>query len=108
MPQTSKRLDREARTLSAMARIYCKAHHGRRGELCGECSELLEYAQTRLACCPFGADKPTCAKCSVHCYEPAMRERVRAVMRYSGPRMILCHPLLALLHLLDGLRDRRV
>ncbi len=36
-----------------------------------------------------------------------MRERVRAVMRYAGPRMLLCHPILALLHLRDGLTRRR-
>jgi hypothetical protein len=33
-----------------------------------------------------------------------MRERVTAVMRYAGPRMLLRHPWLALRHLLDGLR----
>jgi hypothetical protein len=33
-----------------------------------------------------------------------MRERVRAVMRYAGPRMLLRHPILAVLHLLDGMR----
>jgi len=34
-----------------------------------------------------------------------MRERIRAVMRYAGPRMLWRHPLLALLHLADGLQD---
>jgi hypothetical protein len=29
------------------------------------------------------------------------------VMRYAGPRMLLSHPVLALLHLIDGLRRRR-
>ena len=31
-----------------------------------------------------------------------MRERVRAVMRYSGPRMLTRHPVLAVAHLADG------
>ena len=94
--------------MAAMVRIYCKAHHDERsgrGELCRECSELLDYARMRLERCPFGAEKPTCAKCSVHCYKPAMRERIRAVMRYAGPRMIPRHPVLALRHLLDGRRS---
>jgi len=30
-----------------------------------------------------------------------MREKVREVMRYSGPRMILRHPWLALMHVVD-------
>jgi hypothetical protein len=55
--------------------------------------------------CPFGADKPTCANCTIHCYRAEMREQVREVMRYSGPRMMWRHPLLALAHLLiDGRR----
>ena len=48
----------------------------------------MAYARLRLEKCRYGADKPTCAKCTTHCYRPAMRERVRAVMRYSGPRML--------------------
>jgi hypothetical protein len=35
-----------------------------------------------------------------------MREKVRAVMRYSGPRMAGKHPVLAVRHLLDGLRKK--
>jgi hypothetical protein len=27
-------------------------------------------------------------------------------MRYAGPRMLLSHPILAILHLIDGLRAR--
>jgi hypothetical protein len=33
-----------------------------------------------------------------------MRDRVKTVMRYSGPWMLGRHPVLALLHKLDGLR----
>jgi hypothetical protein len=54
----------------------------------------------RLAKCPFQENKSTCANCTVHCYKPDMRQRVRAVMRYAGPRMMWRHPILALTHLL--------
>jgi hypothetical protein len=37
-----------------------------------------------------------------------MRERIREVMRYSGPRMLLSHPLMAIRHLIDGLRKPRL
>jgi hypothetical protein len=33
-----------------------------------------------------------------------MRSKVRKVMRYSGPRMLACHPILAIEHLMDGFR----
>ena len=94
------RMTREARTLEAMIRIYCHGQHGTRGDaLCAECTDLQAYAGLRLDKCPFQEEKTTCAKCPVHCYKPAMRERVRQVMRYAGPRMLLRHPILALLHL---------
>lgn len=104
----SQRLDprraREARTVDAMIRIYCHGVHGTPEGLCDECRDLAAYARQRLARCPYGALKPTCAKCPIHCYAPDMRERIRAVMRYAGPRMLLHHPLLALGHLADGIR----
>jgi hypothetical protein len=108
-----KRLTREERTIVAMVALYCRDQHGaevRRDAdgACAECAELLAYARLRLVRCRYGADKPTCAKCPTHCYKPAMRERVREVMRYSGPRMLKSHPVLALAHLVDGRRGGAV
>lgn len=85
-----------------MIGIYCKDHHDTKDQLCPECDELREYAFIRLDKCKFGEEKPTCANCTVHCYKPDKREQVRAVMRYSGPRMLLRHPLLAIAHIVDG------
>lgn len=97
-----KRIAREQATVSAMIRIFCRGRHASRGELCSECAELQAYAMNRLARCPFGQDKPTCANCQIHCYKPQLRERIREVMRYAGPRMLWRHPILAIRHLLDG------
>jgi hypothetical protein len=33
-----------------------------------------------------------------------MRERIRKVMRYAGPRMLYTHPVLALFHLFHSLK----
>lgn len=98
------RIAREKRTVAAMAALYCRRQHGTRHGLCPDCRELLDYAHRRLERCPFQADKPICARCPVHCYRPDMRRRIRALMRYAGPRMLLYHPVLALRHLLDGRR----
>lgn len=106
MPSMSGRIAREKRTIRAMIGIYCPAHHGGRGVPCDDCRELMDYALRRLDCCKFGDEKPTCADCPVHCYKPTMRGRVQTVMRYAGPRMMLRHPILAVLHLWDGRRAR--
>jgi hypothetical protein len=97
------RIVREKRTVAAMVDIYCHAHHGTADTLCSECSLLLEYARCRLDRCPFGAAKTPCAKCPTHCFQPLMRTRIKAVMRYAGPRMLLRHPILAMLHQWDSL-----
>lgn len=102
--QSSRRLAREWQTIEMMIQIYCRDHH-QQGELCQECQSLLDYASVRLDRCQFGAEKPTCAKCPVHCYQKVRREQVRVVMRYAGPRMLWEHPLLSLRHWLDGLRS---
>src|SRR3972149_6715143 len=94
-------LKRERHTIQVMIGIYCRGHHRPKEALCADCRALLDYALQRIEKCPFQADKPTCAKCTIHCYKPAMREQVRRVMRYAGPRMIIRHPLLALRHGLD-------
>lgn len=102
----SRRLVREQRTLRAMIAIYCRGHHGEKAGSCDDCSELLQYGLARLERCPFGAGKPTCARCPIHCYKPAMRQRIKAVMRFAGPRMLWRHPILALLHQWDAVRSR--
>ena len=94
---------REFKMIAAMLRMYCRAHHGsKQSALCDECTDLHDYARRRLERCVFGDAKPTCAKCTVHCYKPAMRERIRVVMRWAGPRMLWYHPVLAVRHMLDG------
>ncbi|MED5505099.1 MAG: nitrous oxide-stimulated promoter family protein, partial [Pseudomonadota bacterium] len=99
------KLATELKTVKAMVEVYCKDHYGTRGELCSECRELLEYAEVRLDRCPYGEDKPTCNQCPIHCYKPEPKEQMRLVMRYSGPRMLLKHPILAIRHLVHEKRD---
>jgi len=102
---SSPRLRREAQTVAAMVRLYCRGHHhaGPRA-LCPDCRELLDYARQRLGRCPFQEDKTSCADCTVHCYHPRMRQAIQEAMRYAGPRMVMRHPLLAVFHWWDKRR----
>ena len=104
MNGTGPRISQEKRTIDAMLGIYCRDRHATREGLCPDCTALRGYAHRRLEICPFQEDKPVCNRCEVHCYSARMRERVRAVMRYAGPRMLLRHPVLAIRHLLDERR----
>lgn len=98
------RLTRENKTIAAMIRMQCRARHHTPDGLCPDCHELLAYSGERLSRCPYREEKPQCVRCPIHCYKPAMRERIRAVMRYAGPRMTYRHPLLAFYHLIVGMR----
>jgi len=97
-------MSKEKTTMEAMIALYCRENHKKTKGLCSDCEELRLYGEKRLENCPFKEDKPTCSKCTTHCYKPDMRERVRKVMRYSGPRMILHHPIMAVGHLVKNLK----
>jgi len=100
----NRRLARELETIKVMLRIACRDRHRTAEGLCAECAGLFDYAAKRLALCPYGAEKPTCANCRIHCYGKRQREQVRETMRYAGPRMMLRHPYLAIMHVVDGRR----
>lgn len=101
------RLDRERRTIGAMIEIYCRGRHQAAVGLCSECEKLYAYAMQRIDKCPFQENKPACAKCTIHCYKPQMRQEVREVMRYAGPRMLLYHPILTIMHYMDEMKHSR-
>jgi hypothetical protein len=89
----------EKKTVAAMVRIYCAEHHQDDRGVCEACGALLAYSNARLDACPYGGGKPTCRTCPIHCYRPAEREAMRQVMRLAGPRMMLRHPWLSIVHL---------
>jgi hypothetical protein len=101
-PGDDVKMEREIETVRLMINLYCRGHHGGRESLCTECGGLFDYVKQRLEKCPLKDNKPKCSKCSVHCYKPAMREKIKGVMRYSGPRMIFRHPILTCKHYLRG------
>lgn len=106
MVNTGKRIDSQKKTVDVMIRIYCKKKHHSSHGLCADCEQLLGYAHKRLDYCRFGNDKGICGKCPIHCYKPEMREKIQEVMRFSGPRMVYSHPIMAFQHLLDGMKKK--
>lgn len=96
--KTLRKTEREKRVVCDMIAIYCRHHHNTK-TLCDECRALADYATQRSDHCPYKENKTFCSQCTTHCYAPAMREKIRKVMRYAGPRMIFYHPIAALRHL---------
>ena len=107
-PKTASRREKEKQVVALMIGLYCRKNHGtKRGQLCPECRELADYAASRSDHCPFMETKTFCANCRVHCYKPSMREKIRTVMRFSGPRMIFYHPVMALHHVISTMQERK-
>ena len=95
-----KRIEREKSVVDKMVRLYCRRKLGMKTPT-AEYIELIEYAHRRLDGCKFGEQKPACKRCPIHCYKPAMRDTMREIMRWSGPRMIIYDPIAALRHLFN-------
>lgn len=97
--EKDKVLNAEKETISLMLALYCHDKHEQIKELCEDCSQLEVYAHQRLEHCQFMPEKPVCARCPVHCYQPHYRQQIREVMRYAGPRMLTRAPGAAIRHL---------
>ena len=111
MNKVDKKRQKEQYVVEEMIRLYCRKNHSKEepqaGQMCSACQELSDYAKLRSQKCPFMEEKTFCANCRVHCYQPEMREQIRQVMRFSGPRMLLYHPVLAIWHLICSKRESK-
>lgn len=112
--------EREKKVVRLMIALYCHGNHSsdrnygshwrhgvKRDSLCSECAELADYADARVAHCPHMETKTFCSNCKTHCYKSEMRERIRTVMRYSGPRMLFHHPVMAVRHLIESKKEKK-
>ena len=111
MDKVEKKRLKEQQVVSEMIALYCRKNHQtgtnvKKGEFCQECAQLRDYAVQRSERCRFMENKTFCANCKVHCYKPEMREKIRRVMRFSGPRMLLYHPGMAIWHLVTSMREK--
>lgn len=110
MSDIAGKREKEKRIVKEMIALYCHGHHHNAAgeEMCDECRALCDYAWKRSDLCPFMETKTFCSNCTVHCYQPEMREKIRTVMRWSGPRMIFHHPAMALSHVIASKREKRL
>ena len=87
----------ELKTVAFMITLFCrKKHKSQRGRLCPDCAFLLEYVRL-----------PFCSCCPIHCYRTDMRAKIIEVMRFSGPRMLIYHPVTAIRHIAATIKQKR-
>lgn len=108
MKNMNTKRDKEKYMVEEMIALYCRKNHNtKKYHMCNECFELAEYAKSRSDNCPFMEEKTFCSNCKVHCYKPEMREKIRKVMRFSGPRMIFVHPIMAIKHVICTIKEKK-
>ncbi|MEG0255124.1 nitrous oxide-stimulated promoter family protein [Vagococcus sp.] len=95
----------EKKTVQAMIDIYYKQYKD--DEHLIEKEDVENYAMSRLNYCRFGEEKPTCKVCPVHCYKKSYKEKMQKIMRYSGPRMMIYHPVMSVEHFVKEWRFKR-
>jgi len=109
--QIEEKRENEKKVCDLMIQIFCSKNHKTHSlkkieNLCSECKELSDYVHLRVSKCPFMETKTFCAMCRVHCYKPQMKEKIKIVMRFSGPRMLFYHPILAIKHLILTIKEK--
>jgi len=98
----NNRLDTEKKIFEKMVLIYCKKKH-KYDSACMDCREIIKYGHNKINNCIHGKEKPFCSKCTVHCYEKNIKEKVKDIMIFSGPRIFFYHPIVSLKHFLSSL-----
>jgi hypothetical protein len=102
----NQKINKDTQVLAEFINIYCSDRHGNAEktrpaaggaagqyiglcevELCDECRKLFLHAVSKRVICPYDP-KPSCKKCTSHCYAPGYREKIREVMRYSGMQLM--------------------
>lgn len=105
--QLNEKRNQEKETIRFMITVYCKKNHKYKQGMCKECQELYEYACKRIDVCPFMETKTFCSSCKVHCYGKEQRDKIREVMRFSGPRMLFYNPTMAIRHMMNTIKNKR-
>ncbi len=97
---TASHIEREKKTVELMIRLYCRKKEKIQFFVptVKSCSAMPTHVSTIVR---LERRRVHAKECTVHCYKPVMRERMRQVMRFSGPRMLLYAPWQAIRHLLN-------
>ena len=100
--EKNTRLGKDRKTLEAIGRIYCSAHHDGTPKdaagLCASCRQAIDRTLERTASCPYGHEG-NCQDCDIHCQRGEAQLRIKEIMRYAAPRMTLRHPLMTMEYL---------
>ncbi len=99
--------EKDRQTLEAIGFIYCRAHHLDEPKdaqgLCPSCREAIEGTLLKTLQCPYN-HAGNCQDCTIHCQRGESQARIKTIMAYAAPRMLLRHPVMTARYLGKKLR----
>ena len=100
-------LEKDRATVEAIGRIYCKRYHREASKdvsgLCESCRRAVDLTVDRAQACPNNHEE-NCEDCAIKCQRGDDQKRIKEIMRYSAPRMLVRHPLMTIEYLRKKLR----
>lgn len=106
MLEIAKKHKIEKMIIAKMISIYCRGKHNS-DELCRDCSNLLDYCGKKIDSCRWIENKPNCSSCTTVCFSKENREKLRKIMRFSGPRLLYLDPAAIFLWIFRKLFNKR-
>lgn len=98
----------ELKTMYQIIGIYChNKHHTPKGQLYEDMHQCDAPHIPKPARKPHMESKTFCSVCKTHCYAPNYREKIREIMRYGGPRMLLVSPIQVIRHMYLEWKDKK-
>jgi hypothetical protein len=95
--------EKKKKVLEAMFDIYIKKNPKEKDVA----DDLKKYSLARLEKCPNIEKDIYCKSCKIRCYSKENQEKIKKVMRFSGPRMIIYHPFMAFDHLISNIKNKK-
>ena len=99
--------EREKRTVALMIRLYCRKKHGTKKIFVPNAKHFRSMRCSAVINAPLWKPRPfaltaVCIVTSRKCVK-----KIREVMRFSGPRMILHHPVMAVRHVIESKKEKK-
>ena len=91
-----------------MIELYCRGHHGTpKGRLCPRLRGPAGLRRRAGGPLPAYSDQNVLQRLPNALLQARDAERIRQVMRWSGPRMLFHHPVLAVRHLAETRKQKK-
>ena len=107
MKNIQSKREREKQMVSQMIALYCRRNHHTKGGPLPRLRSAERLRPPALRSLPVHGDENLLFQLPGTLLQAGDAGKIRAVMRFSGPRMILYHPVAAVRHVVETKREKK-